>query len=80
MSKNSCDSFSKNIETYESIAKRLQSKFDNQNDAFVRGILYETEVKKMSSSIINLIEENSTLAYYYKLRILAQKQKDFFSI
>lgn len=71
-------SHTKQIENYETIIKRLQPKFNLNNENLVKGLIYGIDTSAASQTIAASIQENATLAYYYKLRILALKQKEFF--
>ena len=72
-------SYTKQIDNYETIIRRLQPKFNLQNENLVKGLIYGLDVNAMSKTIAESIQENATLVYYYKLRILALKQKEFFN-
>jgi len=71
--------YTKQIDNYETIIRRIQPKFNLQNEGLVKGLIYEIEPREMSQSIVDSIQENASLSYYYKLRILALKQKEFFN-
>ena len=70
--------FEKKAEKYDSKVFKQQEEFNKMNALYITNILAGNTTSKMSQTLIDSIEENSYLAYYYKLRILAHNQQNFF--
>ena len=72
------ENFEKEALKYDSKVLKLQELFNKKNNSYVHDILIGKIPEKLSQQFIESIEENSLFAYYYKLRILANKQSYYF--
>ena len=71
--------FSKLSDKHQTALESKQSNFYIQNQKYVENILSAVDPRELSKDLIQSIEYNYCLAYYYKLRVLADEQKTFFS-
>ncbi len=72
-------SFTKKAKKYNYLVLKKQKKFDDEVVSLIKSLLSNSTPQEMSSSLVESIEENAMLQYYYKLRLLALEQKGYFS-